>query len=110
MFLDAEDRLKNLIEMLYIQAMSKLSPNVKKETDKNISQQLIEKYLKRRGYTQNYILNRPIMVNGFVCVYIGDDYVEIWHDSINKLKRKSVFINEDLLTGLPITLNYMERI
>ena len=80
----------------------------KKDTSKKLDDKLIEKFLKKRGYTMNYMLGKPIMVKGFTCVYVQDDYVEVWHDKTNN--DKSVFVNESLLTGLPITLNYMERI
>lgn len=105
---DAKRRLNDHIEMLYIQAVSKLSPEIKIDTPKKIDSKLIEDFLKKRGYTMNYILGKTVMVKAFTCVYVQDDYVEIWHDKTNN--DKSVFVNESLLTGLPITLNYMERI
>jgi len=92
------------VEMLYIQAKSKVS----KEIEKLIDEKLIEDYLKKRGYIMNYVLGKRVMVKDFTCVFIKDNYVEVWHDKSNN--NKSVFINESLLTGLPIILNYMERI
>ena len=104
MFKAAERRIDDHIEMLYIQAVSKLSNGIKKE----ISVPLMNDYLKKRGYTMNYVLGKVVMMKGFTLVHVQDDYVEIWHDKANN--NKSVFVNESLLTGLPITLNYMERI
>lgn len=104
---DAEGNIKEYIDMLYIQAISKLSPERKKETSKKLDNKLLEDYFKKRGYISNLILGRPVMVKGFVCAFIGNDYVEVWHD---KASNQSVFVNNSLITGLPITLNYMERI
>jgi hypothetical protein len=92
------------VEMLYIQAKSKCSL----ETNKGINEKLIEDYLKKRGYTMNYILGKSVMVKDFTCVFVDKYAIEVWHDKTNN--NKSVFINESLLTGLPITLKYMERI
>ncbi|WP_372938724.1 hypothetical protein [Seonamhaeicola sp.] len=108
MVVDAKRHLEDHIEMLYIQAVSKLTPEIKIDTPKKIDSSLIEDYLKKRGYTMNYVLGKTVMVKGFTCVYVQDDYVEVWHDKTNN--NKSVFVNESLLTGLPITLSYMERI
>jgi hypothetical protein len=91
-------------EMIYIQEMSKVS----KESVKEIDEKLIEDYLKKRGYTMNYILGKKVMVKDFTCVFVDKNVVEVWHDKSQN--NKSVFVNESLLTGLPITLNYMERI
>lgn len=96
--------VKEHVEMLYIQAKSKVS----KESIKEIEEKLIEDYLKKRGYTMNYILGKRVMVKDFTCVFVDKNVVEVWHDKSNN--NKSVFVNENLLTGLPITLNYMERI
>lgn len=95
---------KEKLEMLYIQAKSKVS----KESEKVIDEKLIEDYLKKRGYTMNYLLGKRVMIKDFTCVFIDKDIVEVWHDKIPN--NKSVFVKESLLTGLPITLNYMERI
>ncbi|ENA1795742.1 hypothetical protein ABF176_002592 [Flavobacterium psychrophilum] len=95
---------KEHVEMICIQAKSKVST----ESVKEIDEKLIEDYLKKRGYTMNYILGKRIMVKGFTCVFVDKNVVEVWHDKTKN--NKSVFVNESLLTGLPITLNYMERI
>jgi|688.fasta_scaffold789533_2 hypothetical protein len=95
---------KEHVEMLYIQAKSKVS----EECEKEIDEKSIEDWLKKRGYTMNYVLGKRVMVKDFTCVFVEGNVVEIWHDKIPN--NKSVFINESLLTGLPITLNYMERI
>ena len=108
MVIEAKRNVNDYIEMLYIQAVSKISPETKNDTSKKIDSKLIEDFLKKRGYTMNYVLGKTVMVKAFTCVYVQDDYVEVWHDKTNN--DKSVFVNESLLTGLPITLNYMERI
>jgi hypothetical protein len=100
----AKYNLANHIDMLYIQAKSKVS----NESVKEIDEKLIEDYLKKRGYTMNYILNKRVMVKDFTCVYINVNSVEVWHDKAKN--NNSVFVNESLLTGLPLTLNYFERI
>lgn len=105
---DAKRHLKDHIEMLYIQAVSNLSPKTKHDISKKLDSKLIEDFLKKRGYTMNYVLEKTVMVKAFTCVYVQDDYVEVWHDKTNN--NKSVFMDESLLTGLPIILNYMERI
>jgi protocatechuate 3,4-dioxygenase beta subunit len=96
--------LKQYIEMLYVQANSKQP----KDTEKQIDEKTLEEYLKKRGYTMNYVLGKRVMVKDFTCVFIQKTYVEIWHDKIHN--NKSVYVTESLLTGLPITLTYMERI
>jgi hypothetical protein len=103
----AKTRINERIEMLYIQAKSKMISD-SFELVKKLDEKLINKHLKKRGYSLNYILNKPIMVKGFTCVCVNDDNIEVWHDKTNN--DKSVYINESLLTGLPITLEYMERI
>lgn len=108
LFLEAKEKIRNHIEMLYIQAMSKSFLNQTNDTVKIINEKLIDEYLKKRGYTMNYILNKKVMVKGFTCISVKNNYIEVWHDKTNN--DKSVFISESLLTGLPITLNYMERI
>ena len=94
---------KEHVEMLHIQAKSKTEESVKV-----INENAIEDYLKKRGYTMNYLLGKRVMVKDFTVVYINKTYIEVWHDKTKN--NKSVFINESLLTGLPITLNYMERL
>ena len=108
MVIDAKRNVNDYIEMLYIQSVSKLYPKTKSDTDKKLDSKLIEEFLKKRGYTMNYVLGKTVMVKGFTCVYVQNDYVEVWHDKTSN--NKSIFVNESLLTGLPITLNYMERI
>lgn len=104
----AKEKVHDHIEMLFIQASSRLAYKIKKDLPRRLNSKLIEDYLKRRGYVMNYVLGETVMVKGFTCVYVKDDYVEVWHDKIKN--NKSVFVNEMMLTGLPITLNYMERI
>jgi hypothetical protein len=103
MFIKAQQRISDFIEMKCISALSS-----GEETPKELTNKLIESYLKKRGYVMNYILGRTIMVKGFVCAFIGDGFVEVWHDTFSH--KKSVFIADSLLTGLPITMDYMERI
>lgn len=100
----ASNSVKEYTEMLYIQAKS----NISKESEKEINEKLIENYLVKRGYSMNYILGKMVMTKRFTCVFVDKNVVEVWHDIGHK--NKSVFVNESLLTGLPIVLSYMERI
>lgn len=102
------------LEMHYIHAVSKLS--LDKETLKHkrkilytnkLDTELIEKYLKVKGYVLNVVLGEPVFTKGFVCVQIHKNNIEVWIDKIKS--PKSVFVNESYLTGLPLTLNYMEK-
>ena len=104
LYQNALNNVNQHIEMLYIQAKSKIS----KESVKLIDEKLIEDWLKKRGYTMNYVLGKRVMVKDFTCVFVENNAVEVWHDKVKN--NKSVFVNESLLTGLPKTLNYMERI
>lgn len=101
---NAMNSFHDKLEMHYIHAVSQIN----KQSNKNLSKDLIESFLKKRGYTLNYIMKKPVMTKGFVVVNIQDEFVEVWHDVPKK--QDSVFIKESMLTGLPITLNYMERI
>lgn len=105
---ETKQRIYDYIDMLHIQAVSEITSTRKKESKKIIDSKLMESFLVKRGYTINYVLGSPVMVKDFTCVSVKGDYIEIWHDKTNN--NKSVFVNESLLTGLPITLNYMERI
>jgi hypothetical protein len=105
MFLDAKERINIHIEMLYIQSISSIEAI---ETEIIINEKLIDNYLKKRGYTMNYLLGEKVMCNGFVVVRNLGNKIEVWHDLHGKTK--SCFVNESLLTGLPIALKYMERI
>lgn len=104
MYLKTVFDFKEYTEMLYAQVKSKIS----EESVKQIDEKLIEDFLKKRGYTMNYILGKRVMIKNFTCVFIDKNFIEIWHDKTDN--NKSVFIKESLLTGLPITLNYFERI
>ena len=97
--------LKNFneyVELLYISVLSRA-----KETDKQITEEMIEIYLKKRGYTTNYVSGKRIMIKDFTCVYYNCGILEIWHDIKNS---KTMFIKESLLTNLPIMLDYMEKV
>ena len=100
----AQINFREHLEMLYIQAKS----FTKESVNKNIDEKLIDEYLKKRGYTMNYILNKRVMIKDFTCVFVNKKHIEIWHDKSQN--KELVFINESYLTNLPITLNYMERI
>ena len=100
--------INDFIEMLYIQGKSKANLIGIPDTKKIIDDKLIEDYLKKRGYTMNYVLGKRVMIKDFTCVFVGENYAEVWHDKTNS--KASVYVSESLLTGLPITLNYMERI
>jgi hypothetical protein len=104
---NALSSVNEFIDMLYIQAISKARAEHIDEISK-LDVKEIETYLKRKGYNLNYVSGKPVMVKGFTCCYIQKDSVEVWHDVPNS--KSSVFIHESILTGLPITLNYMERI
>ena len=70
--------LKNFneyVELLYISVLSRA-----KETDKQITEEMIEIYLKKRGYTMNYVSGKRIMIKDFTCVYYNCGILEIWHD------------------------------
>ena len=108
LFIDAKRRIDEFIEINIINAKTRLLNIGVKEISKGTNQNLIEKYLKRRGYVENYVLGRLVFTKGFTVVCVHDDFIEVWHDKTNN--NKSVFIHESELTGLPITLNYMERI
>ena len=97
--------LKNFneyVELLHISVLSRA-----KEIDKQITEEMIEIYLKKRGYTMNYVSGKRIMIKDFTCVYYDCGILEIWHDVKNS---KAMFIKESLLTNLPIMLDYMEKI
>jgi hypothetical protein len=69
---------------------------------------VLEKFLQRRGYFQNKILDgSPIWTKDFTCVRVLEREIMVWHDIPNS---KPLLIKESFLTGLPITLKYMERI
>ena len=103
--IEAQNRLDNYIDMLYVKSYSYLKDS---DTDKTIEEEELEKYLFKRGYVLNYVRGERILTKGFVCVKINDTYIETWHDKANN--DKSVFVKESVLTGLPITLNYMESL
>jgi len=105
--LKAKSYIKEYVNILYIQALSKNDLKAK-DTSKEINEKLMDDYLIKRGYVINYLLGKRIFIKGFVCVMYNKTYIEIWHDTHSK--NKSVFINNSLLTGLPITLNYMEKL
>lgn len=112
----AKQRVHDYIDMLYIQYVSKLrinkeisiQTNMRDKTPNPLTTDLIEEYLRKRGYVLNVMLKKPIWTRDFTCVSIMEDHVEIWHD-IPKSKGP-VVIHNSLLTGLPITLKYMEKI
>jgi hypothetical protein len=100
------------LEMHYIHAVSSLSLDKKflehgvyVFTNK-LNEPLVESFLKKKGYVLNVVLGKTIWTKGFVCVEIHENSIEVWIDIKNA---KSVFVNESYLTGLPLTLNYMEK-
>jgi hypothetical protein len=110
-----KESLNDHIEMLYIQAKSQFEYNSrlitekksKRELKKTMSVEMINNFLKQKDYVKNNLSGRTIMTKGFVCVYTDEDRVEIWHDIKGA---KSTVLTDSYLTGLPIALNYMERI
>lgn len=100
--------LKDLYIYIDLQTTSEIFKlNYNTITFKNPNQNQLEDYLKSKGYLQDRILNRHCFIKGFVCVLITDSFIEIWHDLPNS---KSLFITMSQLTGLPIALEYMEKI
>lgn len=100
----AKERVNNFIEMLYIQAKSE----VKRGTSIDVlNEDLIEKFLHKRGYVRNIVLGKPIYIKDFTCVEFDNNVVKVWHDGISKVKH---IIDKSILTSLPIALNYFERI
>ena len=102
LFIEARSRIDEAIELSYINILSKSN-----SSDRTITNKLIEKYLERRGYVVNTLSRNRLLTKGFVCVAIHNNYIEIWHDIPNS---KSSFVNDSLLTSLPIALRYYEKI
>ena len=102
-FKEANKRIKDFIDIKCIDALS----NKDSELNKVLNYNLIEGYLKKRGYVVNTLLNKKIYTKAFTCVSINKKNLEIWHDVNNS---KHQFIDSSYLTGLPITLDYMEKI
>jgi hypothetical protein len=104
-FKEARKRIYQHIELLHLTALSSIS---KYDSDKSLLHEEIIDYLKRRGYVSAFTKGRePIYIKGFVVVKVHDSYLEFWHDTHDK--NKSLFLNDSLLTGLQLTLDYMER-
>lgn len=97
--------LHNYIDLQTTSEIFKLNYNT--ITFKNPNQNQLEEYLKSKNYLQDRILNKHCFIKGFICVLVTDSFIEIWHDLPNS---KSLFITMSQLTGLPIALEYMERI
>ena len=68
---------------------------------------IIENYLKKRGYTMNYSSRERTMIKGLNCVTIHKDFIEIWN---NVICGKHIVIVGCYLITLPSALDYMERI
>jgi hypothetical protein len=106
-FKQAQRRIDDHIEMLYIQAKSRIEID-EDPIDKKLDERLILEFLRKRGYTMINMLGKKVMFKGFVCVFTGKQHIEVWHDIPNS--KGSCVISESLLTGLPITLDYMEKL
>jgi len=106
MIKEANQRINDFIDILYIDAISKVvcknSPESKKLTKKNI-----EDYIKKRGYVFNNVGKDPVWTKGFTVVRVTDNAFEIWTDVNNS--KKSI-IDNSFLTSIPMFLNYFERI
>jgi hypothetical protein len=100
---EAKKRIDEYIEMLCIHALSSGVQPI----DIELTYQMIEAYLKKRGYSVNTLRGYKIYTKAFTCAIIHKDTIEVWHDVKDS---KHQFIKSSLLTGLPITLNYMEKI
>lgn len=105
---ETKNHIKEHIDTLYIITVGKANINLLKETDKTINNYLLNEFLKKRGYTMNYLLGKQVMTKDFTVVYNAGNCVEVWHDV--KKNNTSIFIADSLLTSLPVALNYMERI
>lgn len=106
------------IEKLYQQTLKDFNNNLNlifikydnlnlKILDKSINQDILEKYLKRQGYYENFVLGERIYVKGFTCIKIIDTTIEIWTDKCNN--NKHLIINKEHITYLPIALKYFEK-
>ena len=84
----AKQSFNDNLEMLYIQALSNFLSKAD-DSKKSITEKMIEYFLKKRGYSLNYILKKPVMVKAFTCVYVAEKYIEIWHDIPNRSKQAS---------------------
>jgi len=102
---EARQNVYEFIDVLHFNALSDIQN--KNLFNKELTNELIEKFLSKRGYIKNVLLDKTIYTKGFVCVAIHEDNVHVWHDVTNS---KIMKVNSSLLTGLPITLNYFERL
>jgi hypothetical protein len=66
-----------------------------------------EDYLKKRGYIIRVINGRTIFQKNFVVVELVGETIEIWHDIPGS---KKFVITESKFTGLPLALDYFERL
>ena len=105
LYKQALTNFRDKLEMHYISAKCFGGKTINKE----LADESIEKYSKKRGYILNSILGKPVWTKGFVAVHVKDCKIEIWHD-IPRTKTKPMYINESVLSGLPLFLNYMESI
>ena len=112
-FQEAKQRVYDYIDIMSIQAKHGIySPNGINR--KLLVQEVTEYLIKKRMYVQNVVKKDVVYTKGFVCVSIkegGQDglLMSVWHDT-GKQRVTPVNINSSVLTGLPIVLNYMERI
>jgi len=73
------------------------------------TQDHLEKYLKKRGYTLDRVSGEFCYKKDFTCVRIRPDGVYYWHDiSVGEVSWGH--IPPEKLVELPDALNYMERI
>ena len=105
---DLDQIIKDLHNYIDLQTISEIFKlNYGNRTFESPNQNELKDYLKNKGYMQDRILSKHCFSKGFVCVLVTDSFIEIWHDLPNS---KSLFITMSQLTGLPIALEYMERI
>jgi len=107
---ELKSNLFDFIDLLAEQKKWELSTKITNETMLPVFNKSVgENFLKKRGYfLSGFVLNgKPIWMKDFVCVQIEDNLIRVWHDLP---KAKPSFIHQSFITGLPIALNYFERI
>ena len=67
----------------------------------------IEKYLQSRRYVKRVIGGRTVFQNNFVVVEVSENGVLVWNDIPSAKKFE---IKESIFTGLPLALDYFERL
>lgn len=108
--IESKKKISDYIDMLCLDAYSRLdNPKENVFAKRTLTKEAIEEYLmKKRRYVQNIVSGKIIYTHGFVCVSLDGNCISVWHDT--RLNPNVVVLKDGFLTGLPITLNYMESI